>query len=91
MKLLYCRNCHDIVRLSHRLKSCECGLCKGMYSDERHAQYTGEFAIPVGIANESFTDAIANQPKTSNEDGHSDVTFDAFVIPEDCATLERIG
>ena len=90
MKLLYCRHCHDIIKLSHRLKSCECGLCKGMYSDLQHAQYTGEFAVPLGIANGSFEEAIAQQPLTSNEDGHSDATFEAFVIPKKCATLERV-
>lgn len=91
MKLLYCRRCRDIIKLSLQLKSCECGACKGMYSDERQAQYVGEFAVPLGIRNSTFLEAINNQPATNNEDGLSDVFFDAFVIPKVCPTLERIG
>lgn len=91
MKLLYCRRCHDIIKLSQHLKTCDCGNVKGMYSDLRQAQFVGEFAVPLGIKNSSFNEAINKQPETDNDDGLSDVTFEAFVIPKICKTLERIG
>jgi len=91
MKLLYCKRCHDIIKLSQRLKTCDCGNVKGMYSTERQAQFVGEFAVPLGIQNSSFERAVNQQPKTNNEDGESEATFEAFVIPEICPTLERIG
>lgn len=91
MKLLYCRRCKDIISLSHQLKTCSCGMSKGMYSDTTHVQYTGEFAIPLGILDESLADAIRNQPARGTPDRKDGVKIEAFVIPKICVTMERIS
>jgi hypothetical protein len=87
MKLLYCRvlTCGDIVRLSCTERTCTCGRTKGRYlSDGIHAVYSGDYAVPLGIANESLEAAIAAQP----EQGEGK-EFTAFVIPKDCPTFHK--
>ena len=55
MKLLLCLDCDDIFNLGYELKTCSCGTTKGKYTDERNAIYCGVNAIPLGIANDSFS------------------------------------
>jgi len=91
MKLIYCRRCHDVFKLTQQLRSCQCGMSKGMYADEIHAQYTGEFAVPLGFANQSLVDAVRQQPQKDTEDRKGGVRFEAFVIPVICGTMERLS
>ena len=91
MKLLYCRRCKDIITLAHQLRACSCGMSKGMYSDTHHAQYTGEFAVPLGIRDDSFAEAVRNQPAKDTPDRKGGVEIVAFVIPKVCGTMERIS
>jgi hypothetical protein len=91
MKLLYCRRCKDIITLGPQLRGCLCGGVKGMYADELHAQYTGVFAVPIGILNNSLEAAVKAQLKKDTDDRKGGVRFEAFVIPQVCATMERIS
>jgi hypothetical protein len=92
MKLLFCKKCQDVFKISQRLKTCDCGMTKGMYNgDDIHAQYAGPYAVPLGFRNSTFAEAIKNQPDKDTEDRQGGVNFDAFVIPKACATLERIN
>lgn len=91
MKLLYCRRCKDIIALAHQLKSCACGMSKGMFSDTFHAQYTGEFAVPLTILTESLEDAVRNQPTEDTPDRKGGVKIEAFVIPKVCVRMERVA
>ena len=91
MKLVYCRRCKDVITLAHQLRACSCGMSKGMYSDTHHAQYTGEFAVPLEILDESLAEAVLNQPKKETPDHKGGVRIDAFVIPKVCITMERIS
>lgn len=84
MKLIYCKNCQDVVRLIEKERFCECGKCSGKYTDELNAWYKGEEVIPLGFANSSFVIALSNQPK----DGWGEM-FEAFVIPNICDTFKR--
>lgn len=91
MKLLYCKNCHDIVKLTIQVATCACGATKGMYIDTLKAQYTGEAAIPLGIHDKSFQEALTKQPIKDAPDRKGGVRFEAFVIPQSCETFERVG
>lgn len=83
MKLIYCPHCHNIVKLCRRVTTCECRLSHGAYLDDLNAVYSGD-AVPLGIANSSFIDALRNQPASG--DG---MRFEAFVIPKKCSTFKR--
>jgi hypothetical protein len=84
MKLLFCKNCHDIFNLNFKLKSCTCRRTKGKYIDNINAIYFGEQSIPLGFNNFSFAEALRSQPLRG--DGFR---FTAFVIPEECSTFKE--
>ena len=85
MKLLYCNTCRDIVKLSRTTRTCQCGVTGGHYKEDGlHAIYYGP-AIPLGFANNSFSEARDNQP----EFGMGTV-YNAFVIPKVCPTMELV-
>ena len=87
MKLLLCKKCQDVVRLSEDEKRiCECGKVGGKYIDDLNAVYFGEMAVPIGFANSSLVNAIYNQP----EEGMGE-TFNAFVIPKVCPTYKLVS
>lgn len=87
MKLILCKNCKSIVSASRTTppNKCDCGESYAYYKDKINAVYGGRYAIPLGIANNSLDKAIENQPKEG--DGYR---FNAFVIPENCATFKKI-
>lgn len=84
MKLLFCISCQDLFRLTDRERTCSCGETRGRYTNGVSAIYSGNAAVPIGISNSTFAQAIAAQPM------HGDgARFEAFVIPEKCATFTR--
>ena len=80
MKLLYCKNCRDVVRLIKENRYCLCGKSSGMYLDNVNAVYSGN-AVPLGINNSSFNEAVFYQKEKES------ITFDAFVIEKQCKTF----
>jgi len=85
MKLFFCPVCQDVRKLGngHEI-TCQCGRSGGWYKDDLYAVVTGA-AIPVGFTNSSFSKALRNRP----QEGVGKV-FEAFVIPVECPTIERI-
>lgn len=83
MKLIFCPECSDVVRLVDYSRQCECGKSTGRYLDEVNAITTG-LAIPLGIANPSLLEALNNRP----EEGLGS-RFEAFVIPRKCPTIKQ--
>ena len=83
MKLLFCKNCQDIVRLFDETRVCKCGKTSGAYINELDAWYSGDYAIPIGFQNSSLGTALRNQP----EEGLG-FNFTAFVIPKECPTFK---
>ena len=85
MKLLYCNTCRDIVKLSRTTRTCQCGVTGGHYkTDGLNAVYYGP-AIPLGFANDSFSEALGNQPEFGKG-----TNYNAFVIPKVCPTMVRV-
>jgi hypothetical protein len=82
MKLILCEECLDIFSLQSRMKICHCGKSKGRYINSLNAKITGP-CIPLGFANASFVNALHLRPKSGMGS-----KFDAFVIPEECATVD---
>ncbi|RLI38909.1 hypothetical protein DRO66_00365 [Candidatus Bathyarchaeota archaeon] len=86
MKLIFCKSCHDVVKLIIGVKrSCKCGKCSGLYIDKLNAEYEGDDVMPLGFNNFSLKDALNDQPKSGQG-----MRFDAFVIPEICPTFKKL-
>ena len=79
MKLLYCQECTDIVRLRvNQIRSCQCGKCSGEYVDKKLVRVS-ENAILIGFDNPSLKKALKHIP----DDGQGE-QFVAFIIPRKC-------
>ena len=86
MKLLLCKDCHDIFNLRLAMKTCSCGKTSGQYINNLDAEYSGP-GIPLGFTNISFRSAVLNQPKGYHDMGKE---FVAFVIAEECPTIKKL-
>ena len=84
MKLIYCKECRDMVLLDFSQRECKCGRSKGRYLDSLHAEIRGP-CVALGILGSSLHRAIDNQA----DEGWSD-EFTAFVISKKCKTVRRI-
>ena len=83
MKLIFCLACSDLVALRVGVKrTCFCGKSWGEYLDDSIAKIGGR-ALPVGFLNKSFVHAVKYQPE-----GGQGKTFEAFVIPKHCPTVQ---
>ena len=80
MKLIFCPDCQDIVKLKREKTFCACGKCWGYYKEDGLHAIINKEAIPLGFNN--FHLALRNRP----EEGLGYV-FGAFVIPKKCPTI----
>lgn len=93
MKLFYCMECQDLVKLvTTHTRSCECGQIKGIYIDNLNAKFCSKSNnyFLVGFANQTVTDAVNSYFKVGSPDGWG-INFSAFVIPEPCETFVRVS
>jgi hypothetical protein len=81
MKLIFCPECQDVVKLFHDQRFCRCRKSWGRYLTETKAEAGGR-AVPLGIANDSFRTALHQRPA----DGLG-ARFEAFVIARKCPTV----
>jgi hypothetical protein len=82
MKLVFCDKCQDLFRLTKRTRRCTCKNSGGKYrKDGLHAEVFGD-AIPLGIHNRYFLEALRARPKTGMGND-----FNAWVIAEECPTI----
>lgn len=90
MKLLHCLKCQDVVKLDYDWRVCKCKESAGYYlPDGINARYGGEHAVLLGFSNCSILPAIIASQEKPKEDG-SGWRIEAFVIPEDAPTVERV-
>lgn len=90
MKLLYCKNCQDVIKLDYTHRVCACGRASGKYlPDGLNAVISGDDAILLGFANSSLVHALANHEANPGPQKLG-WTFEAFIIPEPCPTVNRI-
>jgi hypothetical protein len=99
MKLLFCLDCCDIVKLIHTERTCSCGKSKGMYIDNINATYSGNAKL-LGFNNTSFAIAVREQNKRDESRLKSSladflyansggIEFIAFIIPEDAKSINK--
>lgn len=84
MKLIYCPNCGDIVRLMPTRRWCLCRKCYGEYLNDIDAYVSGPCHV-LGIHNTSFYKALGNPDR---EDGMGN-EFNSFVIPRNTGRIVR--
>jgi hypothetical protein len=82
MKLIFCPDCQDVFKLTKKVKSCECGKCKGKYINNIDAIYND--GIPLGFNNTTLGMAIASQPVAG-----WGKRFEAFVIAKNVETMTK--
>lgn len=84
MKLLFCPECQDILKLGkNKKRKCACGKSAGKYlEDGYHAVIYGK-AVPIGLANSTFITALIKQPREGIGS-----RFEAYVIPKKCDTVK---
>ena len=82
MKLIFCPDCQDIVRLTTEKKTCACGKSGGYYLIDGINATVWGIAVPIGFSNDSFITALKHRPKEG-----LGARFEAFVIPETCDTI----
>ena len=85
MKLLYCKECHDVIRLASEKRYCECKNVWGNYKEDGWHAIVSSNAVVLGFDSYSFSRAIREI-----ENNGEVWTFEAFTIEEDCKTVERV-
>lgn len=84
MKLIHCTNCGFVGNLvSDITRYCDCGRTAGSLKDN-NATYSGEYAVPLAILDESLGNAIKRQPNKGR--GRP---FLAFVVTKICDRFVR--
>lgn len=94
MKLLFCKACVDVRKLSTRtITVCDCGASKGKYlEDGLNATVEGDRALVLGFDNNSLRAAIMQDgrlPKEYGAEGEPGVRFEAFIIPNSARSVKR--
>lgn len=86
MKLIFCPECQDVVKLDYNGRYCKCRASFGAYEDDGLNAKIGGLAIPLGIHNGSLASALKRRPHHGLGE-----RFEAFVIPSNCPTIEEQG
>lgn len=87
MKLIYCRECHDVIALRTKLRTCICGRSSGLYTNDRDASIGGP-CVAIGIRNDSLLRALRSHDASPRR--RPGPALRAFVIPESAAHLTRV-
>ncbi len=89
MKLLFCGNCADVVKLNTtETRRCACGKSWGRYTDNINAEFGGERAELIGFANSTLSAALAQHRAGDRADGMGH-RFEAFIIPKSAPSVRR--
>ena len=86
MKLLYCKTCGDIVRLTHTMRTCMCTDSSGYYINVIKVLVNGP-CLALGFDNREFYRAT----RADLDAAKRGVEFLAFIIPESATSVERVG
>ena len=69
MKLLYCKSCHDSLKLITRVRSCTCGQSSGKILEDFHsAEVWGRYSEVIGVDNLSLHHALKSPDLDPPED-----------------------
>jgi hypothetical protein len=86
MKLIFCSQCQDVLKLLHCERSCHCGGAWGRYLDDGVLVEIRGSAVPLGFLNSQLAAALRHRPESG-----MGTQFTAFVIAKSCDTVRFIG
>ncbi len=89
MKIVFCPRCQDVFKLQIKKRHCDCGKSYGLYLSDGVAAQIGGDAIPLGINNQSFAQALHLTGLMTKNPDMPGIPFNAFIIPEPCGTIRR--
>ena len=79
MKLLFCPQCQDIVKMTYEWRACKCEACRGRYlADGLWAEVEGAPAMVMGISNDSLACAVMDYV---DSDFTTNPRVEAFMVP----------
>ena len=85
MKLIFCPECQDVLKLQMEKRECLCKKSGGCYTDKVHAEIWG-LAEAIGFSNPSFTTAYSHRksldPTLQN--------FSAWIFGSTARNIKRI-
>jgi hypothetical protein len=84
VKLLYCLDCQDVVRLFSEERACKCGKVRGRYLTNTKAEHTG--GVKLAFNNLELVEALRDSRHTDHR-----CHFQAFVCPIDTLNFTRVG
>jgi hypothetical protein len=85
MKLFFCPDCGDVIRMLQHTRQCFCRESWGRYMpDGEHAEIGGK-AVPLGFVNSSLSQALTNRPEAGQGE-----RFTAFVIPKSAPKIRVV-
>jgi hypothetical protein len=83
MKLIYCPDCLDMMKLRMlELRRCACGKSWGYYLDDDLTAEIGGLAVPIAIENDQRRDAVQQRPHNGRG-----LPVEARVLPVIYSTL----
>ena len=87
MKLLFCRACHDLLRLpvDGSRRYCACKKSSGRYLDEKMARYWGP-CVPLGVDNNSLAKVVKGSAAARVP--YEELDIHMFRFREDSASVE---
>lgn len=70
MKLLFCRECRDVISITHDniTRSCKCGKVAGKYLKDKITAVVTKEAVVFGLDNNSFLNALTTVDRILNTD-----------------------
>lgn len=72
MKLLFCRECKDVVTLLvNRERACRCGKSSGAYEDDGHHAHVSGPCEVIGIDNATMVSALSTLAQAPNVSQHA--------------------
>jgi hypothetical protein len=74
-----------VVGMTYRYRECACGRTSGLYISQENIVYSGRYAVPLGITNDSLHDASINIPL----DGRG-VPLNAYVMAQYCCSALKV-
>ena len=90
MKLLFCRQCQDVVSLRSSPRLCTCGNSGGQYVNHINAKYWGNDALLIGFNNGSFSIALHEQKNVGDREDSYGRRFEAFIIPTKAPSVKKV-
>ena len=82
MKLIFCKDCQDVIKIDRDMRTCKCGKAKAYLTDHINA-IVNDHAIVLGFSNPSLANAFKIKPTI-----HFGSRFEAFIISKEAKSIK---